>query len=118
MYTAAAHCQLIVTPGVSEVIVPLQVTGLSPPGIFAGTKYENAERNVFPASPVEGTVVVGILPAQVIVAVVEGLGLMMTVAFPGERLNAELVIDWLVNRIVTGWFVGSPLGFNTLVNQT
>jgi len=24
---------------------------------------------------------------------------------------------WLVNRIVTAWFVGSPLGSNTLVNQ-
>ena len=95
VYTAAAHCQLTVTPGVSEVMVPLQVTGLTPPGIVAGTKYENAEKNVFPASPDAGTVVVGILPTQVVVAVV-ALGSMMTVASPGERLNAELVIDWLV----------------------
>jgi hypothetical protein len=86
---------LIVTPGVSEVIVPLQVTGLTPPGIVAGTKYATAEKNVFPASPDAGTLVVGILPAQVIVAVV-ALGSMMTVASPGERVNAELVIDWLV----------------------
>jgi hypothetical protein len=40
-------------------------------------------------------VVVGILPTQVVVAVV-ALGSMITVASPGERLNAELVIDWLV----------------------
>jgi hypothetical protein len=79
----------------SEVIVPLQVTGLSPPGIVAGTKYENAEKNVFPASPDAGTVVVGFPPAQVVVAVV-ALGSMITVASPGERVNAELVIDWLV----------------------
>jgi hypothetical protein len=80
---------------VSEVIVPLQVTGLTPPAIFVGTKYVNAEKNVLPASPVEGTLVVGILPAQVVVAVV-AFGSMMTVASPGERLNTELVIDWLM----------------------
>ncbi len=92
------------------------MTGLSPPGIFAGTKYENAEKNVFPARPNEGTVVVGIPPEKVVVAIV-AVGSKMTVACPGESVNAELVIDWLVNVIVTGWFEGRPCTFNTLLNQ-
>ena len=82
---------MIVTPGVSELIVPLHVTGLSPPGIFAGTKYESAEKNVFPFIP-DGTVVVGIPPTKVVVAIVAE-GSKMTVASPGESVNAELVID-------------------------
>ena len=92
MYTAAAHFQLILTPGVSEVMVPLHVTGLSPPGIFAGTKYGSAEKNVFPFSPNEGTVVTGIPPTKVVVAIVAA-GSKTTVAFGTGSVNAELVID-------------------------
>lgn len=73
-------------------MVPLQVTGLSPPGIFAGTKYESAEKKIFPFTA-DGTVVTGIPPTKVVVAVV-ALGSKMTVASPGESVNAELVIDW------------------------
>ena len=86
---------MIVTPGLSQVIVPLQVTGLTPPAMFDGTKYASAEKNVFPARPNEGTVVVGIPPEKVVVAIV-AVGSKMTVASPGESVNAELVIDWLM----------------------
>jgi hypothetical protein len=84
--------------------------------MVTGTKYESAERKVLPASPNEGTRVTGIPPTKVVVADVAA-GSKMTVASGTERVNAELVIAWLVNRIVTGWLVGRPLGFNTLLNQ-
>ena len=66
---------------------------LSPPGIVTGTKYESAEKNVFPASPDAGTRVTGIPPTNVVVAELAA-GSKMTVAFDTESVNAELVLDW------------------------
>jgi len=76
-------------------MTPLQVIFLSPPGIVTGTKYESAEKKVFPASPDAGTRVTGIPPTNVVVAELAA-GSKTTVASGTESVNAELVIDWLV----------------------
>jgi hypothetical protein len=62
---------------------------LSPPGtlIVTGTKYESAEKNVFPASPDAGTRITGILPTNVVVAE-EAIELMKS----GN--SGKIVLDW------------------------
>ncbi len=59
---------------------------LSPPGtlIVTGTKYESAEKNVFPASPDAGTRITGIPPTNVVVAE-EAIELMK---------SGKIVLDW------------------------
>ena len=59
---------MILTPGVLIVTVPLQVTGLIEPGRFAGTGKLRPEKNVLPFIS-DGTVVIHIPPAKVVVAV-------------------------------------------------
>jgi hypothetical protein len=62
---------------------------LSPPGtlIVTGTKYESAEKNVFPASPDAGTRITGIPPTNVVVAE-EAIELMKS----GN--SGKIVLDW------------------------
>ena len=62
---------------------------LSPPGtlIVTGTKYESAEKNVFPASPDAGTRITSIPPTNVVVAE-EAIELMKS----GN--SGKIVLDW------------------------
>jgi hypothetical protein len=62
---------------------------LSPPGtlIVTGTKYESAEKNVFPASPDAGTRITGIPSTNVVVAE-EAIELMKS----GN--SGKIVLDW------------------------
>jgi len=64
VYTAAAHCQLMLTPALL-VNWPLHVTGLIPPGKSTGTWNAKPLRNVFPPSPV------GVTVSHVLVAVLK-----------------------------------------------
>ena len=82
----------------SILIVPLQVTGCIDPGRFAGTGKLRPEKKVLPLRVgFDGTVVVDTPPGPNVVVAKFTAGSNLTVASGTESVNAELVIDWLVN---------------------
>src|SRR5262245_3334392 len=63
VYTAADHFHDKFRPGVSDVKLARQVTGVIPPGNPAGAGRAAPARNTFPLSPVRGAVVCQVLVA-------------------------------------------------------
>jgi len=107
-------------PGVSELNVPLQVSGLIPPGKSVGTRYARPLKNTFPASPEEATVVAQVVPSKVVVA---GLQLGQKVSLASGTLNVygvapavNLIVE-LVKWTFVVWVEPSPETLTTAVNQ-
>ena len=101
--------------------MPLQVTGRTDPGRFAGTKKLRAEKKVLPLRVgFDGTVVVDTPPGPNVVVAKFTAGLNVTLASGTLSVMAGvvgMVIVCPVNVIVTGAFEGKFCALSTLVNQ-
>jgi len=76
VYTAAAHCHLMVTRAL-VVKSPVHVTGLIPPGKLTGTWNARPLRKVFPARPGSDTVSHPFAVKVVVASVATGLNVTM-----------------------------------------